>query len=282
VKYYEYLFSITKDIEDKIIETFFDYNFKDYYIEEDIKNNITTLKLYLSAEDPDEKFISNLIEKFKVELLSKEKVIEKDWLKAWLDTLSPFELIEGIWINPFPEQELKKDNEKVLNIIPGSAFGTGLHPTTKLASKMLKTIKLDGKKILDIGCGTGILSMVSKLLGASEVKGYDYDKIAVEKAKDTVKLNNMDIKIGFSNYLDNVEIYKPDIFISNMVAELLIELINHSNFDDFINENTEIIFSGIIFDKEKHILEETEKKGLELKDRMEADSWVALRFHKKI
>lgn len=282
MKYYEYLFSITKDIEDKIIETFFDYNFKDYYIEEDIKNNITTLKLYLSAEDPDEKFISNLIEKFKLELLSKEKVIEKDWLKAWLDTLSPFELIEGIWINPFPEQELKKDNEKVLNIIPGSAFGTGLHPTTKLASKMLKTIKLDGKKILDIGCGTGILSMVSKLLGASEVKGYDYDKIAVEKAKDTVKLNNMDIKIGFSNYLDNVEIYKPDIFISNMVAELLIELINHSNFDDFINENTEIIFSGIIFDKEKHILEETEKKGLELKDRMEADSWVALRFHKKI
>lgn len=282
MKYYEYLFSITKDIEDKIIETFFDYNFKDYYIEEDIKNNITTLKLYLSAEDPDEKFISNLIEKFQLELLSKEKVIEKDWLKAWLDTLSPFELIDGIWINPFPEQELKKDNEKVLNIIPGSAFGTGLHPTTKLASKMLKTIKLDGKKILDIGCGTGILSMVSKLLGASEVKGYDYDKIAVEKAKDTVKLNNMDIKIGFSNYLNNVEIYKPDIFISNMVAELLIELINQSNFDDFINENTEIIFSGIIFDKEKHILEETEKKGLELKDRMEADSWVALRFHKKI
>lgn len=282
MRYYEYLFSITKNIEDNLIETFFDYNFKDYYIDEDVKNGITTLKMYLSAENPNEEFINLLMEKFGLELLSKELVIEKDWLKAWLDTLSPFELIEGIWINPFPEEPFEKKNAEVLHIVPGSAFGTGLHPTTKLASKMLKKIDLKDKTVLDIGCGTGILSMVSKLLGAKEVQGYDYDRIAVEKAKDTVKINEMDIEIGVSDFLDAVEIYKPDIFVSNMVAELLINLMNHKNFDNFITKETEVIFSGIIFDKEELILQKAEEKGLELVDKMEGDSWIALRFQKKI
>ena len=282
MRYYEYLFSITKDIEDDLIETFFDNNFKDYYIDEDVKNGITTLKMYVSAENPDEKFINFLMEKFGLELLSKELVIEKDWLKAWLDTLSPFELIEGIWINPFPEKPFEKENAEVLHIVPGSAFGTGLHPTTKLASKMLKKIDLNDKTVLDIGCGTGILSMVSKLLGAKEVRGYDYDRIAVEKAKDTVKMNDMDIEIGVSDFLDSVGIYKPDVFVSNMVAELLINLMNHKHFDDFITKGTEVIFSGIIFDKEELILQKAEEKRLELVDKMEGDSWIALRFQKKI
>jgi ribosomal protein L11 methyltransferase len=238
--------------------------------------------MFLSAEDPNEDFINLLMEKFGLELLSKELVIEKDWLRAWLDTLSPFELIEGIWINPFPEEPFKKENAEVLHIVPGSAFGTGLHPTTKLASKMLKKIDLKDKTVLDIGCGTGILSMVSKLLGAKEVQGYDYDRIAVEKAKDTVKMNDMDIEIGVSDFLDSVGIYKPDVFVSNMVAELLINLMNHKNFDDFITKGTEVIFSGIIFDKEKLILQKAEEKGLELVDKMEGDSWIALRFQKKI
>ncbi len=282
MRYYEYLFSITKNIEDDLIETFFDHNFKDYFIDEDIKNNITTLKMYLSAENTNEDFINYLMEKFHLELLSKELVIEKDWLKAWLDTLKPFELIEGIWINPFPEKSFEKENAQVLHIIPGSAFGTGLHPTTKLASKMLKNIELEGKTVLDIGSGTGILSMVSKLLGAGEVKGYDYDKIAVEKAKDTVKLNAMNIKIEVSDFLNDVEIYKPDVFISNMVAELLINLMSDKKFDNFIDEKTEIIFSGIIYDKEKLIMDKAIEKGLELKEKLEGNTWIALRFQKKI
>ncbi|MGM0641120.1 MAG: 50S ribosomal protein L11 methyltransferase [Thermotogota bacterium] len=282
MRYYEYLFSITKNIEDDLIETFFDHNFKDYFIDEDIKNNITTLKMYLSAENTNEDFINYLMEKFHLELLSKELVIEKDWLKAWLDTLKPFKLIEGIWINPFPEKSFEKENAQVLHIIPGSAFGTGLHPTTKLASKMLKNINLNGKSVLDIGCGTGILSMVAKLLGAGEVKGYDYDKIAIEKAKDTIKLNKMDIETGVSDFLDNVDEYKPDILISNMVAELLINLMNHEKFDKFIEEKTEIIFSGIIYDKENLIMNKAKEKGLELKEKMEGNTWIALRFQKKI
>jgi ribosomal protein L11 methyltransferase len=141
---------------------------------------------------------------------------------------------------------------------------------------------LKDKTVLDIGCGTGILSMVSKLLGAKEVQGYDYDRIAVEKAKDTVKMNDMDIEIGVSDFLDSVGIYKPDVFVSNMVAELLINLMNHKNFDDFITKGTEVIFSGIIFDKEELILQKAEEKALELVDKMEGDSWIALRFQKKI
>jgi|Wag4MinimDraft_11_1082651.scaffolds.fasta_scaffold00904_4 ribosomal protein L11 methyltransferase len=282
MRYFEYLFSINKKIEDDLIEVFFDNNFKDYYIDEDIKNGITTLKMYISAEDPDEKFVNILMEKFRLELLSKELVMEREWLRTWLDTLSPFELIEGIWINPFPEEPFEKENAEVLHIVPGSAFGTGLHPTTKLASKMLKKINLKNKTVLDIGCGTGILSMVSKLMGASEVKGYDYDKIAVEKARDTVRMNNMDIKIGVSDFLNDVEVYKPDVLVSNMVAELLIDLMNHKNFDKFITEKTEIIFSGIISHKEKIVIEKAKEKGLELKDRMEEDSWKALKFQKKI
>jgi ribosomal protein L11 methyltransferase len=282
VRYYEYLFSITKNIEDDLIETFFDYNFKDYYIDEDVKNGITTLKMYLSAENPNEEFINLLMEKFSLELLSKELVIEKDWLRAWLDTLSPFELIEGIWINPFPEEPFEKEDVEVLHIVPGSAFGTGLHATTKLASKMLKKIDLKDKTVLDIGCGTGILSMVSKLLGAKEVQGYDYDRIAVEKAKDTIKMNNMNIEIGVSDFLDNVKIYKPDVLVSNMVAELLIGIMNHENFNYFITDKTEIIFSGVIFHKEKLMIEKAKEKGLELRERMEEEPWIALRFQKKI
>lgn len=281
MKFYEYLYSINSNKEDELIEFFYDNEFKDYYLDNDFKTNLQVLKLYTSYENPNDNIIDELNNKFNFELLSKSVVIEKDWLKAWLDTLEVFEFVKDIWINPFPEKELK-NKEKVIKIIPGTAFGTGLHSTTKLAGRILNDMNCENKTVIDMGCGTGILSILAKLKGAKDVYAYDYDGLAIEKAIETIEINNLDIKVKQSNFLENVnEDIKSDIFVSNMVAEILIELLKDEKFDGIIKEGSYVIFSGIMDKKIDLIMEKTKEHNLELIEKTEEGSWIGLKLQKK-
>jgi ribosomal protein L11 methyltransferase len=188
------------------------------------------------------------LEKLGLELLSKKQVEEMDWLKAWMDTLSPFELTDGVWVNPFPDQDFKAPEGAIaLNVIPGSAFGTGLHATTRLAAKVMDQLDLKGKSVVDVGSGTGILALLARFRGAEELLCLDDDPAAAEKAHTTFadnKLGTVDSRI--SDLLDNVDAGATfDILVANIITEVLELLLDHPRFLDVCTAETEIVFSGI-------------------------------------
>ncbi|HOO74856.1 MAG TPA: 50S ribosomal protein L11 methyltransferase, partial [Tepiditoga sp.] len=278
--YHEYNFLVRKEDEEEIIDYMMLINYNDYFIEREVKNDNAVMKFYMSYKNPDENILKELMGIFNLEILSHEVVEEMDWLKAWMDTLQPFEFIEGIWVNPFPDKPLK-DKKTVIDIIPGTAFGTGLHPTTRLAGELLAVSDLSHKTVLDVGCGTAILSMISKIFGAEKVLGIDYDILAVEKAEETVELNNQNIEIRHSDFLSALKNdEKFDIIVSNMVAEILVNLMSDEKFDTIMKEGTIVIFSGIMDGKEELVINNASKHGLKEIKRMEDGSWRGLIFRK--
>jgi len=280
-KYYEYVYELEPNEEEKIIDQFIKYGFNSFYIEEDVESSQTFLKIYVKTEEQI-KDILDLFSMFGLKLLSKKITEESKWLEEWKKTIDFFQLIDGVWVNPFSDKKVEKSGI-VLNVIPGSAFGTGLHPTTKLAAELLRKVDCRDKDVIDIGTGSGILSVLAKKIGANRVCALDNDNLAIEKAEEIAILNNVDIEIRLSDLLNVVgENESFDILVSNIVAEVLIQLMKDPKFDKVLKENGIVIFSGIIESKEKSIMEQAKEVDLVLKDRMEDGCWIALMFQKKI
>ncbi|PNR96292.1 50S ribosomal protein L11 methyltransferase [Petrotoga sp. 9PWA.NaAc.5.4] len=280
-KYHEYIFEIDKKSEERLIDYFIEKNFNSYYIENDIENSKNYLRIYFK-EGFEDKEMLEFLSKFNGKLISNIKIEEKQWLEQWIKSIKVFEFIEGVWVNPFEDKIVEKPG-LVLNVIPGSAFGTGLHITTKLAAKFLKEIDCEDKRVLDVGTGSGILSVLSKKLGAKYVCALDYDPLAVEKAKETFKINNVDVDIRQSDLLSAIdENERFDILVSNIVAEVLIDLMKDPKFNKILATKANVVFSGIIDSKEKVLLDQAKRNKLELKRRLEDGSWVSLWFQKKI
>ncbi|KUK15279.1 MAG: Ribosomal L11 methyltransferase [Petrotoga mobilis] len=278
-KYYEYVYEFEPNEEEKIIDQFIKYGFNSFYIEEDVESSQTFLKIYVKTEEQI-KDILDLLSMYGLKLLSKEITEESKWLEQWKKTIDVFELIDGVWINPFSDKKIEKPGI-VLNVIPGSAFGTGLHSTTKLAAELLRKVGCRGKDVIDIGTGSGILSVLAKKLGANRVCALDNDILAIEKAEETAILNNVDIEIKESDLLSVVgENERFDILVSNIVAEVLIQLMKDPKFDKVLKNKGFVIFSGIIESKEKLVIEQAKEVNLVLKVRMEDGSWIALLFQK--
>ena len=278
--YYEFVYELEPNEEEKITDQFIKFGFNFFYIEEDVESSKTFLRLYVKKEEQI-KDILDLLSMYGLKLLSKEITEESKWLEEWKKTINAFELIDGVWVNPFSDKKIEKPGI-VLNIIPGSAFGTGLHSTTKLAAQLLRKVGCTGKDVIDVGTGSGILSILVKNFGANRVLALDNDSLAIEKAKETANLNDVDIEIRESDLLSAVgEHERFDILVSNIVAEVLIQLMKDPKFDKVLKEEGFVIFSGIIESKEKSVIEQAKEVNLVLKDRTEDGSWIALLFQKK-
>lgn len=282
-KYREVIYKLKdKDVESLIIEDLNMIDFSKFFIEEDAERSTNLLKLYFNLKDEYEKEVLSRLAKYNLELVADQILEEKNWLDEWIKSVKIFEFIDGVWINPYLDKKVEKTG-LVLNIVPGSAFGTGTHTTTKLAAKLLSEIGCEGKYVLDVGTGSGILAVYAKKMGARYVKAVDNDIFAVEKAQEAAKLNKVDIDIQKSDLLKDINTdIKYDILVSNIIAEVLIELIEEPKFHTILNNKANIIFSGIIKEKEDIMLTEAKKYGLELKKRMEDVGWVALWFQKVI
>ncbi|HOK87479.1 MAG TPA: 50S ribosomal protein L11 methyltransferase [Fervidobacterium sp.] len=165
----------------------------------------------------------------------------EDWLKNIIS--EPFEMTEGVVIDP-TEHDLKvPEGDIVLKIPQGLAFGTGLHQTTKMSASYLKKYLKPGMDVLDVGCGSGILAILAKKLGANRVLAVDNDPLAIEVANENALRNEADIEIRFSDLFLNVD-GKYDIIVSNIVAEVLIEMLKQAR--NHLKEDGILIISGII------------------------------------
>lgn len=212
---------------------------------------------------------------------------DKDWINNWKDFFHPFRLEDNIVIQPtWTETAEINENDIVVYIDPGTAFGTGSHETTKLCiTNLKKYIKTDGtSEVLDAGCGSGILSIIAMKLGAKRVYGIDIDQLAVNASVENLLLNNIERDafeiakgdvIGDQEFAQSVaQIGQYDIVVANILADVIIPL--SAVIRPFMKKDAVFITSGIIDMKEEAVKEALIKNGFEIVDILHLGEWVSI------
>lgn len=208
-------------------------------------------------------------------------VSEEDWANAWKAHYHPVRLSRFLTIVPSWETYDAGPNEHVILLDPGMAFGTGTHPTTKLALEALEMTIRGGEHILDIGTGSGILSIASKVFGAGIVEAYDLDEKATLVAKENIALNGYesDIIVGENNLLVGIE-RQADIIVANILAEILERMV----IDAYQNVKAGgyFILSGIIQSKREELAEQLISVGFDIVQENRMKDWVSLICQKPV
>lgn len=203
------------------------------------------------------------------------EVYDEDWAEAWKKYYKPLKLGERIVIKPTWEEYERKKGELIVELDPGMAFGTGTHETTKLCIEALEKYVNNNSIVYDIGCGSGILSIVSAKLGAKKVIGIDLDPLCVKVSNENLKLNKVEstVEIMEGNLFDKVS-GKANIIVSNIIAEVILDMIE--SLKDYLIKNGIFIASGIIVEKKEIVKEELIRNGFTIIDEKIMKDWTLL------
>lgn len=205
----------------------------------------------------------------------------EDWQNNWKQYFHPMPVGEKLLIRPVWEEEYESNGRKVLDIEPGLAFGTGSHPTTKLCLETLEKYINEDSKVLDIGCGSGILSIASLLLGAKSAFGVDIDALAVKTALDNAKKNGFEPPVFDAvqgNLSDKVS-EKYNVIVANIVADIIIKF--NTQVNEFLSDNGIYITGGIIESREDEVLMSFAQNGFKVVQRFEEKGWLVFVLKKE-
>jgi ribosomal protein L11 methyltransferase len=211
-------------------------------------------------------------------------VDEADWASAWKDHFPVLRVGRRLVIRPSWRRHRRTAEEVVLNLDPGMAFGTGLHPTTRLCLAALEGLadargSFDGARILDVGCGSGILSIAAARLGAGAVVALDVDPIAVEATIANARRNRLAGRIDTRQGSLPSGAGPFDLVLANLIASLLVELAPLLAGE--LRTGGRLLASGIFIDREAAVVESFEAAGLETVARLQEGDWVALEAVRK-
>lgn len=219
--------------------------------------------------------------------ITQSQTEDKDWINNWKQYFKQF-TVDDILIKPSWEEVKQEDREKLMiQIDPGTAFGTGMHETTQLCIKQLKKYITSDTELLDVGSGSGILSIVSVKLGAKSAFGLDIDPNAISAAKENAEVNNVGIEqfdIISGNLLEDEELQvkvgyeKYDIVVANILAGVLVPLspIAYKH----LKKGGYYITSGIIDTKESEVVEAVKKSGFDIVEVTCQGEWVSVTARK--
>ena len=203
---------------------------------------------------------------------------DEEWKDLWKEFLKPASLGYSFvatppWID-MSEYDCEFDDREVICINPGMAFGTGLHETTSLSADFLETYIKEGDKVLDVGCGTGILSIVASKLGASEVLGIDIDDEAVTASIENLKANNVhNAVIKKADLTEGVD-FKADLVVANLLTSLVIRLTG--DIRNHLNSGGRYIMSGILTNQQDKVLEVLRDNGFQWLAVAKQGEWCAI------
>lgn len=213
-------------------------------------------------------------------------ICEEDWANNWKQYFKPFKIGDRLAVKPSWEEYSNDDNRTVLEIDPASSFGTGQHHTTRLCLELLESCIKNGEKVLDIGCGSGILSITSVLLGAENAVAIDIEENAVATAKENAVKNNIPeekYKTFFGNILNDKSLAeeidnKYDVITANIVADVLIAMKDY--FMRYLRDGGILIISGIIEERMEEVLTAVENVGFTKQNVSIKEGWAAAQFTK--
>ena len=202
----------------------------------------------------------------------KREVKQENWENEWKKYFNVQKVSDSIVIKPSWEEYTAKEGEKIIDIDPGMAFGTGTHETTRMCINAIEKYMNKGDSLIDIGCGSGILSIAAAHLGAEKVIAVDLDKLAVKVSKENVDLN------GFSNTIDvrygdltDVIDEKADVIVANIIADIIAKL--SENIADFIKDGGYFISSGIINDKKDFVISKLKENNFDIIEESNDGEW---------
>ena len=293
--WYKLTFLIESDSEEMIIWKLNEMGIFSFSFEYLIKNeNKKEVNVWLPVDDwgessrcDFEKIISKLlnINAPKNQFFDWSIIKEEDWLTSWKKYWAPelvgnHLLILPCWMNL---NEKFKD-KKIIKIDPGAAFGTGSHPSTYLCLEKMENIFFSDKKILDIGSGSGILSVAARLLGAKEVYAVDNDYLAINSTKSNFQLNfgdlnNLNTYLGsFNEVILKNQLNQFDFVLCNILAEVIKGMI--PNIYKCLRNNGEIILSGILNSQKDEIIKILIQNDLKLLDVSTRKDWACISAQK--
>jgi len=200
---------------------------------------------------------------------------EDNWEIAWRQFFKPRRIGTRFLVRPTWEEAEPAPDDLVIVLDPGQAFGTGDHPTTRLCLELMEGVQIAGRRVLDVGCGSGILSVGACLLGAKKVMAIDIDPIAVEVAKENRDLNQVQFDAAVGEGLDGLK-GDWDVAISNIISATLVRIA--CDVRDVLVDGGRWVVSGVIVDNWPDVLMAAEKAGFRFVEKREEDGWVAASF----
>ena len=275
------------------LSAFIDINFPDnigWVFEQSVDSDVSVCKLFLqnypNPEDLHSKleiFFLNLKE-FGINtgpaVFSVTEYNEQDWIETWKSKFTTFIVGDRLIVKPVWENYEPGDNQVMIEYEPGMAFGTGNHPTTKSCLEVL--VRFAGKynSVIDIGCGSGILSVAAVKLGAKQVKAFDFDPLAVKHAVDMAVKNkvNDQITINQLNITDFTPEKTYDLVLANLFAELLIE--HACKICSCVKPGGLIAITGILFSKADNVRKTYLDLGMNIINSFSEKEWFCFLLSK--
>ena len=205
-----------------------------------------------------------------------EGMNEDDWAESWKQYYKPVPL-GRITVVPAWEKYEAREGEVIIRMDPGMAFGTGTHETTRLVIRLMQDEPIEGKRVLDVGTGSGILSICASKLGAKSCNAYDIDPVAVKVARDNALSDGCDnITVGVSDLLRGVDRSggKYDFCVANIVADIIIRML--PDVRDYVAEGAPLILSGIIGERADEVRAAVIKNGFTVEKEIKENDWVGM------
>ena len=202
-------------------------------------------------------------------------VAEEDWAEAWKEKLEVLRVGQHLVIQPSWLDYSPAPEDIVIQLDPGMAFGTGLHPTTQMCLEVLEELVRPELEVLDIGTGSGILAIAAAKLGAGSVLAADNDRAAVKTARENVTANGVSdtVRVVRGSLAEISESH--DLAVVNILAKVIVEMI-HEGLATRVRPGGSLIAAGIISEQEKQVLAAMEQQGLQLTRKKQRDDWVCL------
>ena len=219
--------------------------------------------------------------------VSYKEIADQNWMEAWKQHYKPILIGKRLVILP-AWMDSPEPNRVAIKIDPGMAFGTGTHPTTQLCLALMEHYfdqsSIENRKskiVIDVGCGSGILSIAAIKLGADKALGVDIDAGSIKNARENAETNRMGEELmleagSVQEILDGkFAVTKVPLVVANILAPVIIRLFE-AGLADLMDSQGAIILSGILQEQEKSVVEAAQAKGLSLKERRQMGDWVAV------
>lgn len=209
------------------------------------------------------------------------EVNEEEWATAWKKYYHPVKISEKFTIVPTWENYTPvHTDELIIELDPGMAFGTGTHPTTVLCIQALERIVKKEDIVIDVGTGSGVLSIAAAMLGAKSVLALDLDEVAVRSAKLNIKLNKVHevTTVRQNNLLSGIN-EQADVIVANILAEVIVRFTD--DVYRLLHKDGYFIASGIILQKKEEVKEAIIASGLEIIETVQMEDWVSITAQKR-
>jgi ribosomal protein L11 methyltransferase len=211
---------------------------------------------------------------------SYKEIADQNWMEAWKQHYKPILIGERLVIVP-AWMDSPDPSRVTIKIDPGMAFGTGTHPTTQLCLELIENYLNESKIVIDIGCGSGILSIAALKLGSDKALGLDIDAASIKNARENAETNQIgeELILGVGSVQQIVDgkfaFNKAPLVVANILAPVINRLFD-SGLANLIEDHGVIILSGILQEQEQSVIEAAQAKGLRMNERRQMGDWVAL------